>query len=208
MENVTPAGKHAVEQLLLRLKYLAFEGSAKEFASSLGTAPLASDFDFDHGILEAAEGVLVGVIKSGARPRREIFDRPILRSNALRKGSSHKAPWDNHASVDAFPSALIAAQEFSFASTKVRHVDSIDDFQIANIIATSANGEKTESYNYMWSWQDTAGVIQRNLDRQGSSESFLTFKNTGLQPFATGFALDKLCGTDTTCDTTCDTACL
>jgi hypothetical protein len=53
----------------------------------------------------------------------------------------------------------------------VRHIDAIDDIMIANNIANSANGDKTESYNYWWSWQDAAGEIQRNLERMRSSDS-------------------------------------
>ena len=50
-------------------------------------------------------------------------------------------------------------------------MDAIDDIMIANNIANSANGDKTESYNYWWSWQDAAGEIQRNLERMRSSDS-------------------------------------
>lgn len=54
-------------------------------------------------------------------------------------------------------------------------MDAIDDVLIANNIANSANGEKTESYNFWWSWQDAAGEIQKNLERQRSLDSASLF---------------------------------
>ena len=107
---------------------------------------------------------------AGAKPSSDIFDRPILRSRAPRKGST-RAPWDNRSTISVFSSALQAVQQLSYGSTKVRHIDAIDDILIANNIVNSANGEKTESYNYWWSWQDTASEIQRNLERQRSAET-------------------------------------
>jgi hypothetical protein len=77
----------------------------------------------------------------------------------------------SHFPDNTFPSALFAVQELSFGSSRVRHMDAIDDIMIANNIANSANGDKTESYNYWWSWQDAAGEIQRNLERMRSTDS-------------------------------------
>lgn len=76
--------------------------------------------------------------------------------------------------------ALLAVQELSFASSRVRHMDAIDDIMVANNIANSANGDKTESYNYLWSWQDQAGEIQRNLmERQRSDGDASSIYETG-----------------------------
>ena len=130
---------------------------------------------FEDDLLARSETIFVEQTTAGARPCPDIFDRPILRSRAPRRGNKQRAPWDNQASVSVFPSALQAVQQLSYGSTKVRHVGKIDDIMIANNIANSANGEKTESYNYWWSWQDTAGEIQRNLERQRSQESASIF---------------------------------
>jgi hypothetical protein len=111
----------------------------------------------------------VGKRTAGAKPCDDIFDRPILRSRKPRKGN--RAPWDNRAAISVFPSALQAVQQLSYGSVKVRHIDPIDDILIANNIAKSANGETTESYNFWWSWEDTASEIQRNLERERSSET-------------------------------------
>ena len=64
--------------------------------------------------------------------------------------------------------ALLAVQPLSFGSSKVRHLEPIDDILIANNISCSAKGEKTESYNYWWSWQDAAKTIQEKLKRKES----------------------------------------
>ena len=37
-----------------------------------------------------------------------------------------------------------------------RSIDDIDDILIANNIAKSASGEKAETYNYWWRWEDDA----------------------------------------------------
>jgi hypothetical protein len=50
-------------------------------------------------------------------------------------------------------------------------MDAIDDIMIANNIANSANGDKAESYNYLWTWEDTADEIHRNLLRLRSHDS-------------------------------------
>ena len=144
-------------------------------AKNDGSSPGVSDITFEDDILARSETVFVEQLTAGAKPRPDIFDRPILRSRAPRRGNKQRAPWDNRASVSVFPSALQAVQQLSYGSAKVRHVGKIDDIMIANNIANSANGEKTESYNYWWSWQDTAGEIQRNLERQRSQESASIF---------------------------------
>lgn len=219
--DITPAGKHAAAQLILRLKFLLFDGSAAILDSGKTTSsPSAAnscttmstistkssqpeiqshtDYLLGPEIIQAADGVITGTLRFGARPRDDIFRRKVLRCDPPRKGQTFVAPWANHESVDTFASALIAAQDFSYNSLKVRHVDAIDDVQIANNIAKSANGEKTESYNYMWSWQDTAGAIHRSLQRQNSVASSGQHRSNPLQalsPDSLGFV--RLCGVDT-----------
>jgi hypothetical protein len=170
MSNVTPAGRHAAEQILLRRNYLVFKGRMSDLAAPAGSNPSITDMVFDDDLLSKAERIVVSKRSHGAKPRDDIFDRAILRSRAPRKGNK-RAPWNNRASVSAFSSALHAVQQLSYGSTKVRHIDAIDDILIANNIANSANGEKTESYNYWWSWQDSALEIQRNLEHKTSSHS-------------------------------------
>jgi hypothetical protein len=162
MSNVTPAGRHAAEQILLRCKYLDFKGRMTALAEP-GSNPSVSDMALDEDLLSEAGRIVVANCSHGAKPRDDIFDRTILRSRAPSEGNK-SAPWDNRASVSAFSSAIHAVQQLSYGSTKVRHVDAIDDIVIANNIASSANGEKIESYNYWWSWQDKALEFQENLE--------------------------------------------
>jgi hypothetical protein len=117
-----------------------------------------------------AEQIHVGNRTHGTCPTDHIFDRPILRSRKPSKENA-RSPWDNRASVSVFPTALQAVQQLSYGSAKVRHIDPIDDILIANNIANSADGETTESYNFMWSWEDKASEIQRNLERERSTET-------------------------------------
>lgn len=193
----SPAGKHAACQLLLRLKYLVFNGTAVQLAAAMGAEGSASDFSFGPSLEAECRNVAVTNLRAGARPDENIFDRPILRRRLSRHLIKNKRliNWNDNEAVDFFPNVLQAVGDFSFNSTEVRHMDAIDDILIANNIAHSANGEKTESYNYMWSWQDTAGEIQRHLEHQQSSDSFLTFvgqgpsRNNGSIDF-----IDFLCG--------------
>jgi hypothetical protein len=100
-------------------------------------------------LLAKCESIVVERKHIGTTPRKDIFDRPILRSRAPGR-QRNRAPWDNCALVSAFPSALQAVQQLSYGSTKVCHVDGIDEILIANNIASSANGQKIESYNFWW----------------------------------------------------------
>lgn len=204
--SITAPGLHAVQQLLLRLKYLRFDDSPIDIAES-NYSIIASDLTFSDDLLAVAEKICVDKITPGAKPRQEILLRPILRSRPPIKGGQHVA-WDNYAAIDSFPSALVAVHELSFASSRVRHIDSIDDILIANNLASSANGEKLESYNYMWSWQDAnageinknlKGEINKNLKMQKSSDS--SFSTTNIETH-NGFWDLRVMGNLCACDTT------
>jgi hypothetical protein len=203
MQNITAAGRHAADQLLLRLRYLKMSGSLRDLVHT--RVPSTDDLSFGEELTQATDAIIVEKRSHGAKPRIDIFDRPVLRSRAPKKGNN-SAPWDSRSSVSIYPSALLAVQHLSFGSTKVRHMDAIDDIAIANNIANSANGEKTESYNYWWSWQDAAGGIQKNLERQRSMESSSLFSANIGRTSATvsepmtifGFQCGSLCAADTT----------
>ena len=98
METITPAGRHAADQLLLRLRYMQFKGSVAELATNPMTE---GDYIFDEELLKSAENIIVEKRSHGARPKDGIFDRPILRSRAPKQGS--RAPWENR-TVRVFPS--------------------------------------------------------------------------------------------------------
>ncbi|CAJ1950610.1 unnamed protein product [Cylindrotheca closterium] len=166
MPSVTPLGKHSAEQLLFRLKFLVFEGEVFDLIPQNGELAV-TDIFFEDDIMDAMSEVQLQFRLHGARPKKEIFDRSILRRRKPRDGNT-AAPWDNAASVATFSSALQAVQQLSFGSSKVRHVDGIDDVMIANNLAKCANGQRTEAYGFMWSWEDTANEIQLNMKRRGS----------------------------------------
>lgn len=196
--DVTPAGKHAVDQLLLRLRYLSFDGSAADLAVRSGSSTMASDFVLEEDLLKSLSCIYVSPQKSGAFPDRSIFNRSLFRrrSISIQKLLDQSSPREDPGPLDSFPNALQAAQELSYASTKVRHIDAIDDILIANNIVHSANGDKVESYNYIWSWQDADQTTQ-GIEEKRSSESFLSFaspvKGRGSLPGALSL-LDSLCG--------------
>lgn len=190
-EDITSAGRHAVDQLLLRLKFLQFDGTAVDLAVRGGSSTTPSDFGFEQNLQNLVESVHVDPQKPGATPDPDIFDRPLVRRRASQKGGGRsRTSWDTKV-AQPFPSAIIAAQEFSFASSKVRHIDSIDDILIANNIVHSANGDKTESYNCVWSWHDAESDTQKHIEQQRSSESFLFPSKASGTSFG---ILDALCG--------------
>ena len=112
-----------------------------------------TDYELDDEIQGRLDLITTIDKKAGARPSKDIFDRPILCGRSPR-GESDGTPWNDSSSIVTYGNVLLAAQELSYGSTKVRHLGAIDDISIANNIANSANGKKTESYSYCWSWQD------------------------------------------------------
>lgn len=84
MESITPAGRHAADQLLLRLRYLLFQGSVSDLATeSMGESVFAFD------AIDLAESIHVEKRSHGSRPQDDIFGRPILRS--LTKGGKSQS---------------------------------------------------------------------------------------------------------------------
>lgn len=65
--------------------------------------PSQADYAFDESLLKAVEAIIVQKRKNGARPRNDIFDRPILRSRAPKRGT-YQAPWHSGAAVSTYPS--------------------------------------------------------------------------------------------------------
>eukprot|EP00934_Nitzschia_sp_Nitz4_P005873 Nitzschia sp. Nitz4//scaffold30_size153850//84539//87009//NITZ4_002782-RA/size153850-augustus-gene-0.60-mRNA-1//1//CDS//3329547276//5863//frame0 len=193
-------GLHAAEQILLRLTFLQFATDDRPVVA------------FPEKLLAKAENVDVGTLKSGATPNPEIFHRPILRARKPKRGvNTRGGPWENKHGVSLFANALQAVQQLSFGSIKVRHVDDIDDIKIANMIADSANGEKTQSYNFLWAWEDKASEISRHLEQKMSGESragtlfrgvSARFRRSGQRstPFVSFLQCGSLCTVDDTLD--------
>lgn len=181
-DYVTPQGRHAANQLLLRVHFMVFEGASEELGNS-NNAPFGSDFVLSADVHRAAESVSVDQLSRGATPRDDIFDRPILRSKAQHVSAGSPTENLSPLSMEEFPSALKAVSQLSFGSTAVRHFDSIDDIQMANNIAQSADeyiyyqrggSERVgaETYNFIWRWLDEVnedvGEERRESDQRAT----------------------------------------
>ena len=168
--DITAAAAHAAKQLLLRIKYLVVEESSSEDISD----------SFDRSLVaDAKKVVIVKKIHSGTQPRADIFNRAVVRSS----GASQQ---------QTYPNALQAVQDLSFGRTKVRHVSEIDDILIANKIAISSNGKKTESYGFVWGWKDDDVVEDPSVAPRDSK-----CHNFSIMGLALG-NIPNLCGVDTT----------
>jgi hypothetical protein len=155
--------------LLQRLSYLNFSGSVQKSAFRI----LPTDLILDSEIRRRVERCVVASAQSpGEEPRIDIFDRPLFRTRVSRRHSLSSLPGNER--VTAFPSALAAVHDLSFNSAKVRHLDKIDDILIANNIAQSANGNKAESYNFIWTWQDEVAGNESKLDPVRSIDTVTT----------------------------------
>jgi len=129
----------------------------------------------------ARQVVLSKKVHSGAQPRVDIFDRPVLRDA------------DKNSPMEAFPSALQAVQELSFGSTSVRHVNNeIDDILIANNIAYNADGNNAESYGFVWFWD------KDELKEKAAKEKEPGAAPEGRSIMAIAMGLPNFCGCDTT----------
>uniref|UniRef100_A0A7S1BNT1 Uncharacterized protein n=2 Tax=Corethron hystrix TaxID=216773 RepID=A0A7S1BNT1_9STRA len=102
---ITPAGKHAAEQILLRVSYLVFENDPECIAIWNNLNP--NNFEFDMKLKQIVGQVILEdlwSINSGAQPLEMIFSRPILRSRIPK--TNIESPWDK-ASIKVFPSGKI-----------------------------------------------------------------------------------------------------
>jgi len=123
-----------------------------------------ADLKINYVLLAKIKRVRIADRTHGSKPDHAIFHRPILRCQkpcnwSLSSGrkKKKKISWNNPSTVSTFANALVAVQQLSYGSIKVRHSssESIDDIGIANNIAHSANNENPGCYNFLWTWEDT-----------------------------------------------------
>lgn len=165
METTAPATWHAARQVLLRIKYLIVSEEPTDH----------DDYCFDDTLISIAKQFgIEEKIHSGAQPRADIFDRPVVRFG------SDTRRWN----CTTFRSAIHAVSELSFGSTLVRHIEPIDDIQMANNIASSACAKRGQSYGHTWTWEDTKD--EEVPESRCHSLSIL------------GIGFPNLCGQDTT----------
>eukprot|EP00979_Chaetoceros_neogracilis_P008673 scaffold1922_cov291-Chaetoceros_neogracile.AAC.16 len=178
-KTCTAAGKHAAMQLLLRHAYLQFDGNLDDDEPK---NIVKSDLELGDALYSAALEMEVFGNTVGAEPMDDIFGRPLTRRRLAPIGGKMPTPWDSNVSVASFNSALDSVQELSFGSgLHEKSGGFIDDIEIANNIAKTANGKNDdgEAYGFEWSWQDGNGAINEkdvrkklNDFRSGKMDAF------------------------------------
>eukprot|EP00536_Pseudo-nitzschia_multiseries_P011380 jgi/Psemu1/289649/fgenesh1_pg.383_\ len=180
LSKIPPAARHAARQLLLRVKYLKF-GKNRLLASKEAIPNVVSSVDLkiDYILLAKIKRVQLSDWKYGTEPDALIFQRSVLRRRKPHNWERSLSPegekkkdinWVELSSVVMFESALIAVQQLSYGSVKVRRSSSelIDDIAIANDIARSANNDKSGCYGFLWAWED-AKISDRD-DQDGDND--------------------------------------
>jgi len=186
--KIRPAGCHAAEQLLLRLKYMNFHYHTHSTSTCTSLRRRRSgktyrrvirpeDLKINYILLAKLKRVRIPDRKHGSKPNPMIFCRPVLRcqiplSTSSSGGGGGRMPlWNNYnpAAVSTFASALLAVQQLSYGSIKVRHnrggnYAPIDDISIANNIVYCSNNQKEEIYNFSWAWKDFKVQQQQQHD--------------------------------------------
>jgi len=172
----TAAGKHAAMQLLLRHAYLQFDGNTCDDEPK---NVVESDLELGDALYNAALDMEVFGNSVGVEPMDDIFGRPLTRrklssvlasasalgwtNGKMTVGTSTSTAHATNTAVASFNSALDAVQELSFGSGLHDKMGGfIDDIEIANNIAKSANGNSIEAYGYEWSWQDDRESLSMN----------------------------------------------
>jgi hypothetical protein len=99
--------------------------------------------------------------RHGAKPSVEIFHREIVRSqitSSYNNNVERKLAWNKVITRTNFANALEAVQELSLYvnqnSTKGVNIEDIDEIDIANQVAACANGERLDSFGYLWAWKE------------------------------------------------------
>ena len=100
-ENVTDAGEHAANQILLRSDYLIFQGSASDLNTIGLYSTEDSDYSLEEDLIDEIHRIVVKGIRPGCRPMPTILDRPILRCRIPDDTSS---PWEDKTSYIEYPS--------------------------------------------------------------------------------------------------------
>lgn len=163
-DGITRRGQHAANQILFRVNYLRFEGSAADMIYPEKPFPCQSDFDLNDQLVSAIQSVSVKEWhnKKGDKPKEYIFDRSIARHEKKDGPGSKVFSFGQEAmtpSMKSFPSALEAAEEF--ALQQPMGGDPTDDIAMANNIAYYADGLDVYC-GFVWKWEDGNGdTIER-----------------------------------------------
>ena len=133
----------------------------------------SADLKIDYILLAKIQRVKPADRNRGSKPDPAIFHRPVLRcqipchryqgSGGNNRKRGKKTGWNHPSTVSVFANALVAVQQLSYGSTKVKRPVShpIDDIAIANAIVRSCdgdNGGNTQQAtvgcccNFLWAW--------------------------------------------------------
>ena len=165
---------------------------------TLRNAVRLADLKINYILLAKIRRVKIPNRKHGEKPDRSIFNGKVLRclkpcnwgegchnssSSNPTKGQQKKIEWNNRSGVSSFANALIAVQQLSYGSIKVRRSrsDLIDDIAIANTIAHCAGNKAYEGcYNFLWAWE---GTKFGNIDQHEGMSSPLSQRLKDSSPF-------------------------
>lgn len=160
----------------------------------------SEDLKIDYILLAKIKRVRIANRKHGSKPNPAIFNRPVLRcqkpcnwdeenNRLLSSGRKQnqikpkrKIDWSNRSTVSTFANALIAVQQLSYGSIKIRHSlsGSIDDVAIANEIARCCTSNEIQGgcYNFLWTWEDDAKPPKKSCGecKRGSTSLSLNTK--------------------------------
>lgn len=112
-DNISPASRHAAQQLLMRVDHLKFRGSLENFAKFNNNTSFIEDYGLGEEILSILDGIHLTKCPAGTKPLPSIFGRPILRSRAP-KAAEDAGPWKNKENVSIFPSGKNTKNMFHF----------------------------------------------------------------------------------------------
>lgn len=148
MKDTTLATHHAIRQILYRLRYLlCIDTAASLTAISRYTKwryqryhnSRIIDHDnyiFEHSLVSTVRNMLISdKVRSGASPRPDIFNRPIISCRQRGKRETGYGDDDGDGNVlisTCYYSAIHAAYDLSFQSTIAQHLNetTIDDIAI------------------------------------------------------------------------------
>ncbi len=137
MKDTTLATHHAARQILNRLRYLLCIDTAASMA-----AMTYDNYIFEKALVNSVCNMFISEkVRSGAQPRSDIFNRPII--SCRRRGYRDRnhdddgnAAHGNTTVSTYYNSAIHAAYDFSFQSTMRQrlHEATIDDIAIGTFM--------------------------------------------------------------------------
>ena len=138
MKDTTLATHHAARQILNRLRYLLCIDTAASVAAMTSDTCI-----FEKSLVNSLRNMFISEkVRSGAQPRPDIFNRPIISRRRRGYRDRNRDEDGNSTTVSTYyNSAIHAAYDFSFQSTMTQRVDeaTIDDIAIGTFMIFAHN---------------------------------------------------------------------